>query len=404
MSVAYRELEAEDVEQGAYVEAVAFYNDPSPERTEQLRQIFPPQWTLGAFVDGRVVAVVRTVPMARRINGKGIRYGTLGPVACLAEHRRQGHVGKLLRLSLERMQKQGMPLSGLHTPHDALYRHFGWERAEGKKQYIFRAKDLQFRHSGTPGTLEAVPADEWQRLEEVYRRYASQRNGALHRPEPWWRNAVLRDFIGNRDRQALVWLDAQGEAQGFIVHVAQPVTRPTKGQEYELVVYDIVALTSDAYLGLWQHLLTHDIARPIMVNAPLSDPLPDLVSDPWRIEVRRAEGAMVRVVDLEHALAMRPYCGTDPASLTMRVTDSTAPWNEGVWRIEAQEGRLEVERSEGEPEIELDANFLAPLYTGFVTPETAATTGMIRVHREEALEQAAKIFAVTYPPYCADFY
>ncbi len=287
MTVSYRPLTPEDLEQAAYVESVAFYNEPTPERTELLK-IFPPDWTVGAFVEGRLVAVVRTTPMARRINGHGIRYGTVGPVACLAEHRRKGYVGKLLRMTLERTREQGMPLAGLHTPHDALYRLYGWERAEGKKRYSFRAKEVTLRFSGAPGSMEAVPVDEWHRLDEVYRRYAAPRNGALHRPELWWRNAVYRDLDTSRDRQAFLWSNERGEAEGFIVYLHRNVEQPGS-RETELAVYDLVALSSDAYLDLWQHLLTHDLAARIYVNAPLADPFPDLVSDPWQVEVLRAE-------------------------------------------------------------------------------------------------------------------
>ena len=82
----------------------------------------------------------------------------VGPVACLAGYRRQGHVGKLLRLALERMREQGLALSGLFTPHDALYARYGWERSEAKKLYYMRPSDIRLRMKGAPGTLEGGDA------------------------------------------------------------------------------------------------------------------------------------------------------------------------------------------------------------------------------------------------------
>jgi predicted acetyltransferase len=346
---------------------------------------------------------VRTMPTTRRINGEAISYGAVGPVACLAEYRRKGYVGRLLRMSLERMREQGIPMSGLHTPHDALYRRYGWERAEGKKRYVFQAKDVSLRLRGQPGTLEPVKADDWQRLDAVYRRYAGPRNGPLHRPEPWWREAILCDHFQDRAREAFLWLDRSGEAQGFIVYSPVSVgSGPMAGAE--LFVRDMVALTPDAYLGLWQHLLAHDIAQRIVVHVPLHDPFSDLVVDPWKVEVQRAEGAMIRIVDVEQALALRPYCGRGGVCFTMRVIDSSAPWNDGVWRVEADQGRMQAERTEAEADIELSANFLAPLFTGFIRPDQAAEVGMLKVHREQALAQAQEAFAVSHPPYCDDFF
>jgi len=401
--IEFRPLRPEDVEQAAYVEAVAFYRQPTLRWTELIRRYFPPEWTVGAFVDGRLVADVRTIPTALRINGGAISYGAVGPVACLAEHRRKGHVNRLLRMSLEGMRDQGIAMSGLHTPHDALYRRYGWERAEGKKRYLFQAKDISLRLRGQPGALEPVKADDWQRLEAAYRRYAGPRNGPLHRTEPWWREAILRDHLQDRAREAFLWLDGSGEAQGFIVY-ASASAGPEPMADQELFVRDMVALTSDAYLGLWQHLLVHDIAQRIVVHVPLHDPFSDLVVDPWKVEVQRAEGAMIRIVDIEQALARRPYCGRGGVSFTMRVIDSSAPWNDGVWRVEADQSPMRAERTEAEADIELSVNFLAPLLTGFIRADQAAEVGMLKVNREQALAQAQEAFAVSHPPYCDDFF
>jgi predicted acetyltransferase len=401
--VEFRPLRPEEIEQASYVEAVAFYGEPTARRTELIRRYLPPDWTVAAFVNGRLVAEVRTMPTARRINGGAIGYGAVGPVVCLAEHRRKGYVGRLLRMSLERMQEQGIAMSGLYTPHDALYRRYGWERAEGKKRYVFQARDIGLRLRGQAGTLEPVKADDWQRLDAVYRRYAELRNGPLDRPEPWWREMVLYDHLQNKPRDALLWLEGRGRAQGFIVYSWAPMgTEPMAG--HELFVRDMVALTSDAYLGLWQHLLAHDIARRIVVHASLHDPFPELVVDPWKLEVQQGEGAMIRIVDVEQALALRPYCGQGSISFTMRVIDSDAPWNDGVWRVEADQGRMQAKRSEADPDLEVSVNFLASLFTGFIRADRAAGVGMLKVNREQALAQAQEAFAVSHPPYCDDFF
>jgi predicted acetyltransferase len=403
--VEFRPLRPEDMEQAAYVEAAAFYGQPTPERTELLKRHIPPDWTVGAFVDGRLVADVRTMPTARHINGASIRFGAVGPVGCLAEHRRKGYVARLMRLSLERMREQGVPLSGLHTPHDDLYRRYGWERAEGNKRYAFRAKDVSLRLRGRAGTLEPVKSDDWQKLDAVYRRYAAPRNGPLDRPERWWREAILYDHFQNRRRDAFLWLDEHGEPQGFTVYAAIPSGRDPDGETgHDLFVRDRVSLTADAYLGLWQHLLAHDIARRIMAFGPSHDPFADLVVDPWKIEVGRSEGAMIRVVDVEQAITQRPYRGRGAVSFTMRVIDPSAPWNDGVWRVEAGEGRMQARRTDAEPDLELSMNFLAPVFTGFIRPDQAAEVGMLKVNREEALPQAKEAFAVSHPPYCNDFY
>ena len=408
MSVDYRPLTDDDLEQAVVVESTAFYNKPTSERLEQLRTFFPPDWTVGAFVDGRLVADVRTIPMARRINGSATHFGAIGPVACLSAYRRQGHVGRLLRLALQRMREQGIPLSGLFTPHDALYARFGWERSEARKQYYLRPSDLRMRIKGALGSIEAVTADDWSRLDAIYRRYVGPRNGPLHRVEPWWRQNVLRHWEeatgGLGDNEAFVWKNANGQDEGYLSYYSRTMPRTGQFVPWEVVVRDFVSLSGDAYLGLWRHLLAHDIATRLAVHMPLDDPFADLVEDPRKVELPRAEGPMIRVVDVERALSRRPLVGSRPASFTMRVTDPAAPWNEGVWRIDAGEGQVQVERKDADADVELNVGTLAPLYTGFMRPDVAAGVGLLKVNRAEALEDMREVFAVTHPPYSNDWY
>ena len=408
MSAEYRPLTDDDLEQAVVVESTAFYNRPSPERLEQLREFFQPEWTVGAFVDGKLVADTRTIPRVRRMNGGRTGFGAIGPVACLAGYRRQGHVGRLLRLALERMREQGMALSGLFTPHDALYARFGWERAEARKLYYIRPSDIRLRTKGTPGTIEAVTPDDWPRLDDIYRRYAVARNGPLHRVEALWRNDVLRHWeeatgqLG--DNETFIWKSADGDDEGYVSYYARAMPRVDRFVPWEVVVRDFVSLSSDAYLGLWRHLLAHDIATRLAVHAPVDDPFPDLVEDPRKVEIVRTEGPMIRVVDVERALSMRPFAGGRAASFTMRITDAAASWNDGVWRIEAGEGQMVVERKDGDADVELSVGTLAPLYTGFMRPEVAAEVGLLKVNRPEALDDMREAFAVTYPPYSNDWY
>ena len=346
--------------------------------------------------------------MARRINGSATHFGAIGPVACLSAYRRQGHVGRLLRLALERMREQGIPLSGLFTPHDALYARFGWERSEARKQYYLRPSDLRMRIKGALGSIEAVTADDWSRLDAIYRRYVGPRNGPLHRVEPWWRQNVLRHWEeatgGLGDNEAFVWKNANGQDEGYLSYYSRTMPRTGQFVPWEVVVRDFVSLSGDAYLGLWRHLLAHDIATRLAVHMPLDDPFADLVEDPRKVELPRAEGPMIRVVDVERALSRRPLVGSRPASFTMRVTDPAAPWNEGVWRIDAGEGQVQVERKDADADVELNVGTLAPLYTGFMRPDVAAGVGLLKVNRAEALEDMREVFAVTHPPYSNDWY
>jgi predicted acetyltransferase len=410
MAFEVRNLTVDEMEAAALISAQAFGApmrfDIGP-HAERMKSHYPPEDYIGAFEDGELTAFTHIVPRRSRINGASLGFGAVSPVASSALHRRKGHAAAVLRRGLEQMRDRGQVLSGLFTPHDALYRRYGWERAESKMQYQFPPRDVKLRTRPAGGHTVPGDPDDWERLAAMYNDEMRGRNGPYKRIPVWWSESILHDYDGpkRQDREVVLWLDDQGRDRGYLIYQDRNTGQRAGGWDRkEIWVRDFVALDSDAYLGLWSHLLTHDLADNVVAEVRPDDPFPDLTYEPQKITAQRREGPMVRVIDLEKAFAQRPYPGERPAAFTMRVEDRTAPWNDGTWRVEAADGATRAQRANGEADVELSANFVAPLFTGYVTPETAARTGMMRVLRAEALEEMSRALVVTDIPYSQDFY
>ncbi|MEX0683718.1 MAG: GNAT family N-acetyltransferase [Dehalococcoidia bacterium] len=407
MSIEYRLVTDADYEQMVEMESFAFYNRASPDDANILRQMMRPEWTVAAFDDGKIIADVRAIPMARLMNGSKAPIAVVGPVACQAAYRRQGHAGKLLKMSLELMRERGQPLSGLYTPHDALYRRYGWERAEGKKKYSFDPGDVRLRVRSDGGHTAVAKPDDWKRLDALYRKQVADKNGPLTRNDPWWRWNLLTTFEGDKryDRDAVVWVNAAGEDTGYAIYLNRPTgTREGGWPQQEIWIRDMVALDNNAYIGLWEHMFTHDLAANLVYSAHPDDVFQDLCEDPFVVKSEADQGPMIRIVDIERAIEMRPFVGTGSASFTMAITDTSAPWNEGTWRVEAGGGRMSAEKTDAEPDIEMSVNFLAPIYTGYRPLAQMANAGMTTVRRPEVLAEVANAFAVTDTPFTQDYY
>jgi predicted acetyltransferase len=112
---------------------------------------------------------------------------------------------------------------------------------------------------------------------------------------------------------------------------------------------------------------------------------------------------MLRICDVEAALRQRAQAHPEHRSaLTIGVTDTSASWNEGRWRVEANEDGVAVERTDADADLSLSATTLAPLFNGFLSPSAAALTGRVTVRDENALNDADTFFATLYRPYNAD--
>ncbi len=408
MSAEIRPFRDEEIEQYVFADSYSF-NAP---RTAQAlaesiafnRAAFPLEWTLGAFVDGRLVAGMHILPFSMWINGAAPSMGGVSSVACLPEHRRKGHVGALLRQGLSDMRDRGQVLSALYTPHHPLYRRYGWEIASRAIRYSFAPKDIQLVRPPREERLRRVTADEWQTLHAIYLEYAQDRNGPLLRTEVWWRGAVFNRMREPQD--AALWENAAGQGRGYVIYHNRRFDRPERmfGEDI-LQVWELIALDADAYAGLLGYLARHDVNERIEWNASPDEPLLHAVVEPFRIQMRSSPALMLRIVDVPRALEARGYLGQATGKrLVIGIRDQSAPWNDGVWRLEVDEGNVTARAASGEADLTMDVRTLAALYNGHLCPSEAAKAGLIEVARPSALAAASDIFSVNYAPFCLDFF
>src|SRR5580765_1041527 len=221
MAFEVRNLTTGEMEAAALISAQAFGApmrfDIAP-AAERARSLYPPEDYIGTFEDGELTAMTHIVPRTLRINGGSFGFGAVSPVASSALHRRKGHAAALLRRALEQMRERGQVLSGLHTPHPALYRRYGWEVAGGVRTYEFNPKDLKLSAAPSQrGRLSYITADDWQRTAAIYDRYAAVHNGPLDRDELWWRNWVFATWMGRIE--GLIWQDSAGRDEGYVLYI-----------------------------------------------------------------------------------------------------------------------------------------------------------------------------------------
>ncbi len=406
MTLEIRPITDEEVERAEFI---TMYSFNSPERrdmaaaVERSRRIFLNDWSLASFVDGEMTAFIRVLPFAMRVNGRGLSFGAVGPVVSAPEHRRKGHVGALLRRALADMRERGQLLSGLHTPHPTLYRRYGWEIASLRRRYAFAPKEIELMAQPSErGRFRMLKPDDWAQADRVYRLHSAARNGPLHRGELWWREAIFGTAGGRPvSGDVALWENGQGEPQGYVVY--DQVTNPQDPEDHSLSVRELVALSSDAYLNLILYILRHDLPQETAWNASPDDPFLSLVADASKVKVEEEYDMLLRLCDVEGALMLRPFANLEhPMSLTLQVSDSSAPWNEGVWRIEVADGATNVEKTSGEADLTLTATALAPIFNGYISASGAALAGLITARDEESLATADALFATSYPPFCAD--
>ncbi len=94
---------------GAYVYA-GRYGDTTDNMVSQSTL---PDWTLCAFVDGRMVTSLATIPFTARFNGMAAKLGGISAVGTLPEYRRQGFVRRIMQQAIADMRDRGQYVTAL---------------------------------------------------------------------------------------------------------------------------------------------------------------------------------------------------------------------------------------------------------------------------------------------------
>lgn len=408
MATEIRPVTEDEHDRAHFILAYSFNGDRSQEGRERLKHVEEMGITTGLYEDGEMAACLRVFPLRTFIHGTSIPLGGVSSVACLPEHRRKGYVGQLLRHALTEMRERGQTLSSLWTPHPSLYRRYGWMVASGAFRYRFKPKEIQPLDGARPeGRAQRITDEQWPAIAEVYDRFAPPRNGYLDRDERWWKEALFRHLYDDKRRpnDVAMWTDREGRSSGYIVYSNTREDRPDGPDVSKLIVDEFVATDSAAFNGLLRYLLSHDLADEVSWWGPADEPLDLAVDEPHRVKREHWHGFMLRIVDVEQAIAARPpAAGAPEGAFSVHIADAAAPWNQGVWRIECAGGRITAKKTNGAADLSTDAAAFAAMYNAYLRPSDAARSGLAEAADTAAVLLADRILAADYPPHASDFF
>jgi predicted acetyltransferase len=336
--------------------------EPEPDAPKEAKPGLP-QAKLGAFEGPRLVACAMIDSLHLAWGEADAPLGGIGGVACTADQRGQGHVGRLLAESLRTMRDAGQYLSGLYPFAFAFYRRYGWDWVGEQKQYVVPASELKAGPEGRCLTAHEG-LDALQVVRPVYERFARRHYGMGLRTETapgdavphWWKRAL--DHRDNRITYVQVYSDpATGKAEGYLTF-----RYPDNGDTGQLG--EFYANTPAAYRGLLSVLHYYGVqVDQVAWSAPMDDPLA-LHLMHYDLETKLKPLFMGRVVDVSAALMALRLEADLSGNIVLQVSDAQCDWNNGVFAVALEAGNVTVTASQDAPGITLDIQTLSQAYWG----------------------------------------
>ena len=363
-----------------------------------------PDWTLCAFVDGKLASMFSDIPFTMRANGNAVKLAGVSTIGTQPEHRRQGLVRRIHTRAFGEMRDAGQNVAALWASQAAIYQRYGYAMTTVLRRYTVDTVDIRFHDDDEGnGRVARVGLDEaYDVVKGVYIQFIADRMCYLHRAKALWLQNALEPVEADGPIWVAVCYDTD-EPIGYVIYTlrAGKVDHAARGQE--LVVRDLAWLTPDAYRSLWRFIASHDlVGRVRWNNAPADDPAFEYFMEPRLLNTEDREGAWFRIVDAVGALTERGY--DEDAELTIGLAaDSLTPWNDGTWRLTTAADGARMQPSNEAPEIELSSKALASLYTGFRSATELANWGMLEGD-PKAVAKANAVFRTRHAPHTPDHF
>lgn len=385
---------------GAYVYAGSFGDGPD----NTISQTNRPEWTLCVFVDGVMASMFSTIPFTMRANGNAVKMAGVTSVGTLPEYRRRGFVRRVMTQAFERMRDEGQAIASLWASQAAIYQRYQYAMTTALRRYEVDTVDVGFfdGDAGSGSVIRCPIAAAVPRLKQVYIEHIADRMCYLHRASALWQLTVLEENEADGPLH-VAFCERDGRDVGYVVYTTRSgrIDHPARGQE--LKIRDLVALDTDAYRSLWSFIGAHDMVGRVTWNsAPLDDPAPELFAEPRMLRTEDREGLWLRVVNAEQALAERGYSSTGTVRIGI-AEDSLAPWNAGVFELDASPDGADVKRVDAEPDIRMSLKALALLYSGRRDARQLHSWGLIEGDAAAAA-RTADLFAMAHAPHSPDHF
>jgi predicted acetyltransferase len=361
-----------------------------------------PDRTLCAFVDGELATTYAVWPLQVRLNGRAVPMAGVTQVSTHPAHRRRGYLRAVTRKHFEQMhERREVAVAGLHPSWVAIYQRFGYGTVSVRHTYRVEPRNIQFHHPlPLHGRVREVNlASEFGVLVEIYRRFREDRTAMVHRGRAMWDAGALQEPPAGQRRVVLGYEEA-GEPLGYVVYMHG---RGVSSGPKMLHVMDLFALSPTAYQALWQVMGGYDNVDEILWdNAPPDDPLPLMMMEPRRLNQSIRDGIMARLVNVEEALAQRPYAAI--SELRFELVDAFCPWNAGSWRVATSpEGGRAVRIDGQEVDVTLTPDTLASLVFGRYTASEACRAGLLEgIRSHDARDRWDATLRLAHPPYEAE--
>ncbi len=300
--------------------------------------------TLGIFEKDTLQASAQVIPYAIHLRQKVLECGYVVGVDTAPEARKKGYARRLLLECLKLQRRRNQPVSLLMPFEGQFYYRYGWPFCYFHQQIKIAPNELRCAAKPWGMIRQSELFEAIGDMQRIYQSFAGFYDGYVQRTAEQWQ-LLLEDAALEKTRCYLIEQD--GQVAGYCLWT------PVKDAVF---IREMAWCHEKARAGLLQFLM-----EQVPNNQTLWLELPDdeeLVYElaAAKTSVVRYPFLMARIVDVKQCLEYISYPEEQTAAFQMKVTDSFAPWNNGLFSVTVAGGQACVEKLL-EADIEADIEY-----------------------------------------------
>ncbi len=284
------------------------------------------QNVLTGFQGESLVCMLHLNPYVLWLRGHDYSASYIVGVATVPEGRSQQAVGGLLAAALVEMRQRQQAVVILMPFQGSFYYPYQFEFCYHHVKYSVPLAELKFAAAGQ-GKFVALTAGDLANLRQVYAAFTSDKHGYVRRSAENWRQLLAEHTL---DKGYAYLLFDQDQAIGYVLYSLRDDAVQVREMAY-------VSAAAEEQLLHFCYSHRSQVSR-LEWNAPLDDGLLFSLPDPKQ-GVALFPFMTGRIVDVRQALTDAVYPVGFDTEVILAVTDTLAPWNQGVFRFAVTEGQ-----------------------------------------------------------------
>jgi predicted acetyltransferase len=350
-----------------------------------------------AYDDDRIVGVAASYAMDVSLPGGAIvKMGGVTWVSTAVTHRRQGLMRRVVGAVHDDIDERGEPVAALYAAEGGIYDHLDYGIATRTRFTSIDPRRARLRADVRvdPNPVRFLEGEEIvPTISALWDRAQTRRAGEAGR-DLEVQQYLFDDRAKPHGSQSGAYY--LGHEDGYAVYRAEE--RWSDGHaNTEVWLIELVALTPEAHVALWQTLLSMDLVGDIRARCiALDDPLPYLLENPRVLRTRELnDGVWVNVRDIPTAFGARTYRSTD--CIVVEV-DGTR------WAVEGGPDGGSCRAVDATPDLVTTHGPFSALLYGGVLPSALVAGRRMLARNPDVLARADIFFTTSLLPHCQEIF